>query len=115
MSKNIVREKSIDFALRIVKLYKYLTDAKKEFVLSKQILLSGTNIAKHVIVAAQAEGRSGFLSNLSIAMQRAVETEFWLLLLREGEFLSPQRARIDKQRVHRIDQIAFCHSEDHQR
>ncbi|MGH9946205.1 MAG: four helix bundle protein [Pyrinomonadaceae bacterium] len=87
MEKSLVLEKSIKFALRIVKLYKYLTEQKKEYVLSKQILISGTYIAKFAKAAIQAEDRSGFLSNMNFAMQRASETEFWLLILHEGEFL----------------------------
>jgi len=87
MTKSIVLEKAIKFALRIVRLYKYLTEAKKEFVLSKQLLIAGTYIAKHVKAATQAEGRAGFVTNMNYAMQRASETEFWLLLLKEGEYI----------------------------
>lgn len=87
MSKSIVLEKSIKFALRIVRLYKYLAEEKKEYVLSKQLLISGTFIAKHVKAATQSEDRVGFRSNMNIAMQRASETEFWLLILLEGDFL----------------------------
>lgn len=87
MSKSIVLDKSITFALRIVKLYKYLSDDKKEYVLSKQVLLSGTYIAKHIKAATQSENRARFASEMNTAMQRASETEFWLLLLREGDFL----------------------------
>lgn len=91
MSKSIVLEKSIRFALRIVRLYKYLTEEKKEYVLSKQVLISDTYIAKHVKAATQAEDRAGFQSNMNIAMQRASETEFWLMILREGEFLDSNK------------------------
>jgi len=87
MSKSIVLEKSINFALRIVKLYQYLSEEKKEFVLSKQVLISGTYIAKHAKAATQADGREGFSRDMNIALQRASETEFWLLLLHEGKYL----------------------------
>jgi four helix bundle protein len=87
MSKNIVLEKAIKFALRIVKLYKYLSEEKKEYVLSKQILISGTFIAKHSNEGIQAESRQIFAHDMQIAMKRAIETEFWLLMLHEGEFL----------------------------
>jgi four helix bundle protein len=87
MSKSIVLEKAIVFALRVVKLYKYLSEEKKEFVLSKQILLSGTFIAKFAKMATQSEDRAAFASNMNFALQRASETEFWLLILHAGEFL----------------------------
>lgn len=87
MSKSLVLEKAIKFALRIVKLYKYLTDGKKEYVLSKQILISGTHIAKFAKAATQSENRAAFASNMNSALQRASETEFWLLILIEGDFL----------------------------
>lgn len=76
MSKSLVLEKAIKFALRIVKLYKYLTDEKKQFVLSKQILISGTYIAKFAKAATQSENRAGLASNMNFGLQRASETEF---------------------------------------
>ena len=87
MSKSLVLEKAIKFALRIVKLYRFLSDERREFVLSKQVLISGTFIAKHVREATQAESRQVFSSEMFAAMKRANETEFWLLILHEGEFL----------------------------
>jgi four helix bundle protein len=87
MSKSIVLEKAITFALKIVKLYKYLSEEKREYVLSKQILLSGTFIARHVKGATQSESRPVFANEMHTAMKRASETEYWLLILHEGEFL----------------------------
>ncbi len=87
MSKSIVLEKSIKFALRIVKLYRFLTEQRHEYVLSKQLLLSGTFTAKHVRAATLAESRQVFSSEMFAAMKRENETEFWLLILHEGEFL----------------------------
>lgn len=87
MSKSIALEKAIAFALRIVKLYKYLSEEKKEYVLSKQILISGTHIAKFTKEATQSESRQGFANEMHAAMKRASETEFWLLILHEGEFI----------------------------
>jgi four helix bundle protein len=87
MNKNIVLEKAIAFALRIIKLYKYLTEEKKEYVLSKQILISGTYIAKHAKEATQSDSKQSFAHEMQIAMKRANETEFWLMMLHEGEFL----------------------------
>ncbi len=87
MSKSIVLEKAIKFALRTVKLYKYLSEEKKEYVLSKQLLLSGTYVAKHAKEAVNAESRQFFGAEMHVAMKRALETEFWLMILHEGEFL----------------------------
>ncbi len=87
MSKSIVLEKAIKFALRIVKLYRFLSEEKKEYVLSKQVLLSGTQIAKFIKEANQAESKQVFLGDMQIALKRVSETEFWLLILDEGEYL----------------------------
>jgi four helix bundle protein len=87
MSENIVLEKSYKFALRIVRLYKYLTELKKEYVLSKQMLLSGTNVGAHVKAAQEAESRAGFFREMNAALQDASKCEYWLQLLCDGEFL----------------------------
>ena len=71
MSNSIVLEKAIRFALRIVRLYRHLTDEQREYVLSKQLLISGTFIAKHVKAATQGESRPIFSSEMYIAMKRA--------------------------------------------
>jgi four helix bundle protein len=87
MSKSIVLEKSIKFALRIVKLARYLSEEKSEYVLSKQVLLSGTHIAKFIKDATNAESKQVFASDMQIALKKASETEFWLMILHEGEYL----------------------------
>lgn len=87
MSKSLALEKAINFALRIVRLSRYLSEEKHEYVLSKQILLSGTHIAKFIKDAVQAESKQTFSADMQIALKRASETEFWLLILFEGEFL----------------------------
>lgn len=81
-------QKAIKFALRIVRLYKHLTEEKHEYVLSKQILISGAFIAKHVKASLHGRSRQGFSSEMYLALQRALETELWLLLLNEAEFLT---------------------------
>lgn len=80
-------EKAIKFALRIVKLSKYLSEERKEYVLSKQILLSGTHVAKFIKDATNSESKSVFAHDMQIALKRASETEFWLMILHEGEFI----------------------------
>lgn len=88
MTNSIVLEKAIKFALRIVNVYKHLTETKREFVLSKQLFLSSAFIAKHSKAALHSHMPGGFSSEMYIALQRALDTELWLLLLKEGDFLS---------------------------
>lgn len=76
MSENVVREKSSAFALRIVRLYKYLCDEKNEYVLSKQVLLAGTYLGAHVKEAGHAESRVIFIKEMAIAFRKASETEY---------------------------------------
>ena len=79
------------FALRMVRLYRYLTESKKEFVLSKQILRSGTGIGANVHEATQAQSRADFISKQSIALKEASETEYWLQLLIESSLVSKKQ------------------------
>lgn len=87
MKRSIIEEKSYSFALRIVKLYKFLTEEKKEFVLSKQILRCGTSIGANVKEATQAESKSDFIHKLNIALKEASETEYWLNLLNDSGYI----------------------------
>ena len=88
MESNIVLEKALAFALRIVRLCRYLNEAKKEYVLSKELLVSGTSIGKHVNAAVGAESRQFFITEFGVAKRRCSETQYWLLVLLHGEFLS---------------------------
>src|SRR5437016_4546418 len=88
MTNSIVLGKAIKFALRIVGVYQFLTREKNEYVMSKQLLLSGAFIAKHAKAALHSSSKSGFSSEMYVAMQKALETELWLLLLKEAEFFS---------------------------
>lgn len=88
MSESIIKAKSYDFALRIVKLYQLLTNNKKEYVMSKQLLKSGTSIGANVTEALQGQSRPDFLSKMNISLKEAVETEYWLNLLHEGGYLN---------------------------
>ena len=85
---NVVEEKSFQFAIRIVRLYRYLHSEKKEFVLSKQLLRSGTSIGANVAEAQQAQSRADFLSKINIALKEAAEAEYWLRLLHATDYLS---------------------------
>lgn len=83
----ILRDKSFEFALRIIRLYKHLTEDKKEFVLSKQILRSGTSIGANVREGKNAQSNSDFISKYSIALKEADETQYWIELLYASEFI----------------------------
>ena len=85
---NVIENKSFDFAIRIVNLYKYLCKNKKEYVLSKQVLRSGTSIGANVSEAQQAQSKADFISKISIALKEATETNYWLRLLNATEYLS---------------------------
>lgn len=89
---NIVAEKSYAFALRVVKLYKYLTQEKKEYVLSKQILKSGTSIGANGEEAIGGQSPKDFLAKLSISYKEARETHYWIRLLRDSEYLDVKQA-----------------------
>lgn len=85
---NIILDKSFDFAVRVVNLYKHLTAEKKEFVLSKQLVRSGTSIGANVSEAVRAQSTADFIAKLSIALKEANETEYWLKLLYKTEYLT---------------------------
>lgn len=85
---NPVRDKSFLFAMRIVKLAKYLQVEKHEFVLSKQLLRSGTAIGALVREAEHAQSRADFISKMTIALKEANETDYWLDLLHQSDYLS---------------------------
>ena len=79
------------FALRTIKLYKYLKEEKQVFVLSKQLLRSGTSIGANVRESVNAQSRMDFINKLNIALKEANETEYWLELLHESEYLNEQQ------------------------
>lgn len=89
---NVLKEKSYAFALRIIKLYKFLIAEHKEYVLAKQVLRSGTSIGANIAEANQGQSRSDFVSKLSISLKEAVETEYWLSLLRDSEYITKSQA-----------------------
>lgn len=91
MKDNIVKNKSFGFAVRIVKLYQYLCEQKKEFVLSKQLLRSGTSVGAMVREAEHAESKTDFKHKMAIAQKEINETIYWLELLRETEYLTSEQ------------------------
>lgn len=84
---NIIVDKSKVFALRIIRLYQYLKNKKSEFVLSKQLLRSGTSIGANVKEAIRGQSRADFYAKLNISLKEASETEYWLELLHESEYI----------------------------
>jgi len=88
--KNIIKDKTFEFAKEIVYLYKNLAE-NKEFVLSKQLLRSGTSIGANVREAEHAQSKADFIYKMSIALKEANETEYWLDLLFETKYLSVEK------------------------
>lgn len=88
MKENVIKEKSRDFALRVIKLYVYLRDEKHVHVLSKQLLRSGTSIGANVREGLAGQSDADFISKFSIALKEAEETDYWLDLLHASNCLS---------------------------
>jgi len=88
MKENIVKTKSFAFAIRVVKLYQFLCEQKKEFVLSKQLLRSGTSVGAMIRESEHAETKRDFIHKLAIAQKEINETIYWLELLNETNYLS---------------------------
>ena len=84
---NIVAEKSYAFAIRMVKCYKYLTQEQKEFIISKQLLRSGTSIGANVEEAIGGQSEKDFYAKMTIAYKEARETNYWIRILRDTEFI----------------------------
>jgi four helix bundle protein len=90
MKESNIRNKSFVFAVRIVKLYKYLNGDKREFVLSKQLLRSGTSVGAMVREAEHAESKADFIHKMAIAQKEINETIYWLELLVSTDYLTKQ-------------------------
>ncbi len=87
MQDNPIATKSYSFALRIIKMHTWILSEKKEFVLSKQVLRSGTAIGALIKEAEHAQSKADFLNKMNIALKEANETEYWLMLLKDSEFI----------------------------
>ncbi len=88
-TENAIRDKSFSFAVRVVRLYQYLTEQKKEYVLSKQLLRSGTSVGAMVREAQHAESKNDFAHKLAIAQKEINESIYWLELMKETNYLTP--------------------------
>ena len=91
MKENPVVTKSFDFAVRIVKLYKHLSQSKKEYTLAKQLLRCGTSIGANVAEAQRGQSKADFVAKMSIALKEANETHYWLRLLYQTEYLEKKQ------------------------
>ena|SRR5690554_948197 len=91
MKENIVKNKSFSFAIRIVKTYQFLIEEKKEFVLSKQLLRSGTSVGAMVREAEHAETKKDFIHKMGVAQKEINETIYWLELLNETDYLTQEQ------------------------
>ena len=90
MKENVLIDKSIKFAARIVKLQKYLLAEKKESVISKQIIRSGTSIGANINEANYGNSKADFISKLHIALKETAETEYWIKLLNMSEYIDDE-------------------------
>ena len=88
LENGMVEPKSFDFSVRIVNLYRFLTEEKKEYVLSKQVLRSGTSIGANVSEGERGQSKADFYSKMSIALKESNETHYWLRLLNATDYIS---------------------------
>ena len=91
MDDNVIVDKTFALAVRVVNLYKYITAEKNEYVLSKQLLRSGTSIGANVAEGEKAQSKADFYSKMSIALKEANETDYWLRLLYNTEYLNEKQ------------------------
>ena len=92
-TENVIQEKSYAFAIRIVKLYRYLTEKKNEYVLSKQVLRSGTSIGANIEEGIGGQTEKDFFAKLNVAYKEARETHYWLRILRDTNYLSDRESK----------------------
>ncbi|MBR2047061.1 MAG: four helix bundle protein [Oscillospiraceae bacterium] len=88
MKKNIIVQKSFAFSIRIVNLYRYLSEKKKEYVISRQVYKSGTSIGANIAEAQRAQSTADFVSKMKIALKEANETQYWLKLLHQTQYIT---------------------------
>jgi len=105
MKENIIQVKSFAFAIRIVNAYKYLQSEKKEFVLSKQMLRSGTSIGANVEEAIGGQSKKDFIAKISIAYKEARETKYWINLLFATNYMDEKAANALLQDIEELSKI----------
>ena len=92
IKESLLADKTINFAVRIIKFYQYLCYEKKEYVLSKQILKSGTSIGANVRESRNAQSIMDFINKLNVALKEADETEYWLEIMEKSEIINREQA-----------------------
>ena len=112
MKNSIVEEKSLDFAVRIVNVCKYLSKEKQEYVMSKQLLRSGTSIGANIAEGERGQSKPDFRTKMNIALKEANETKYWLTLLHRTEYLTTNQFTSLEQDLQEILAIllAICKS-----
>ena len=93
MKSNIILDKSMSFAIRIVRLYQYLCKEKREYILSRQLVRSGTSVGANIHEAINGQSRKDFLSKMYIAFKEATETEYWIKLLTSTDYLTENESK----------------------
>ena len=88
MKENVLAKKTIDFAVKIINFYKYLCDEKREYVIAKQILKSGTSIGANVRESRNAQSKADFINKLNIALKEADETQYWLEIMEKSNIIN---------------------------
>lgn len=91
---NLIMEKSYKFSLMVIELYKFLTEEKKEYVLSKQLLRCGTSIGANVNEAQAAISKKDFISKISISSKEARESKYWLMLLKDSGYIDHSKKKV---------------------
>ncbi|MBO4741656.1 MAG: four helix bundle protein [Bacteroidales bacterium] len=91
--ESVLKEKSFAFAIRVIKLAKFLREEKKEFILSKQIVRCGTSIGANIEEASGAQSNNDFIAKLHISLKEAKETHYWVRLLRDTDYISTEQAK----------------------
>ena len=94
MGENVLIELSLEFGIKIVRLYEYLCDNKKEFIMSKQLLRSGTSIGANINEANYAVSKADFINKMQIALKETAETEYWLRLLAKAGYIGNEYGKI---------------------
>jgi len=105
---NLIKKKSFDFAIRIVNLYKYLQDEKKECIMSKQLMKSGTSVGANVYEAIRGVSRKDFINKLGIALKEAHESEYWIDLLFATKYLDKNEFDSIKEDCNDINRILIA-------
>lgn len=108
--ENVIEEKSFEFAVRIIRLYQYLCNDKKEYVMSKQLLRCGTSIGANVAEAQKGQSKADFNAKMNIALKEANETHYWLRLLHRTDYINDREFQSIEPEIKEIISIlvAIC-------